>query len=165
MVWTTDSLYGDISSISNVSTDELRSMLDDLVDEWVNSTVEADGLQAWILERFDLNLETVTKESFNEAVARRVTQVKNLFTLISNNEELKVQGEVMDNLGRIGKIIREARYQVRSTSAVFMMLEEGRNAGLPDQWNMESLFQFIDEDAKANNFQKVARFHFEGVAS
>lgn len=154
-VWTAASLFQDLAPTVRPSSGELRSMLDELHDEWVPEEFDVSQLHLWSCERFGTTLEELTNDILKDRVARRIAQMKRLYDLIRLNEEVRTDGDVVDKLARIAKIIRESRNSLTSLAILYFQMDTTRRFSIPDQWSPESFFQYIDEDEKANSFQKV----------
>lgn len=155
MPWTADSLYQQIHPDNTPDASAIRGIINELYTEWVNEDCPPEHLHIWAAERFGLTIDGITEGTLKDGTARRITQIKKLHELMKSNDEIRADGDLCDRLVKISKIMTESRNSLRAACILFYQMDEMRSACIPDKWNPDSFFQFIDEDEKATNYQKI----------
>lgn len=151
--WTADAL---LQPIQEVTTHQARSIIDDLFSEWVPDEIaDVQSLTTWACERFDTTLEDITQESLKQAVSKRIMQFKKIFEIVRADPELREDAIVKEKVERIAKVMRECRNAVQATAILFYQLDDTRHNAIPDSWNPDDFFKYVEEDDKATTFQRL----------
>lgn len=137
-------------------TQEVVDVVDELYGEWVTDHVDdVSTLHVWACERFGTSLDRVTPTILDDAMKRRIAQIKRLHFLIQEDDELRGDGVIRERITRISKVMREARNSVQAVAMLFYQLDDARQLATPDSWNADSYFQYVDDDDKLTNFQRL----------
>jgi hypothetical protein len=165
VVWNADMLM-QCTSDQRPSVDETREIVDELYAEWVPGVyTDISSIHLWACQRFDTTMEEINRETLLRNVSKRVDQLKRLYSLVRGYSELREDGVVQEKVGRIAKVIREARNSLQSCAILFYQMDDARQMTLPDAWDPESYFQHVANDEKATTFQRLLFVVLEKLAA
>lgn len=156
MPWTAASLYEVIPPGQGPNIEETRAIIDELYDEWCPGEIsDVRLIHVWAAERFDTTLEEITHETLKQAVARRISQFKKAFEMVKKFPELKEDCIVTERIERMAKVMRECRNSIQSAAILYSQLDDSRQNSIPEQWNPDNFFKYVEEDEKATTFQRL----------
>lgn len=133
----------------------VQQQLETLYTEWVPDDFDFARVTEWACERIGTPLFEMTPDALKKGMQRRVDELKTLYESICQHGEINESGEVRDKLTRIAKVMRETRNHIQTTAILYRHIDENARMSIPTSWNPDSFFQFIEEDDKANSFQKL----------
>ena len=157
VAWTADELYDYVPGGGPPpSHEDVVCMIDELYQEWVPGYVaDIAALHIWACERFQTSLDQIDPQTLKKSVDRRIMQLKTLFNLVRDHAELRDDGLVKEKVGRIAKVMREARNSLESCAILCYQLDNTKEMQIPDAWNPDDYFRHVADDEKLNTFQKL----------
>lgn len=155
-MWNAASLFQPILPGTGPSTEDTRGIVDELYEEWCpEELTPPNEIHMWAAQRFETEMDNITQDTLKQAVTKRVVQFKKLFELVKINPELREDCMVTERIERMAKVMRECRNSVQSAAILLYQLDDARQLSIPDQWNPDNFFKYIEEDEKATTFQRL----------
>ena len=141
---------------SNPPTDDnLRGLVSQLRDYWIDTDIGSAEMHDWALERFPVSGADYDPTALEKQLQLQVIPIMRLWKQCKRNGLIDVDREVTDELGAIFYAIRFVHNFLKSAAQLFNSMDSAKRYHIVEEAQIEHMFQKDEE--QDTNFQCVLR--------